>query len=120
MIRGRREGIQQFTKSDKANVGVWTCRKTFDRYMENASLHGLRYIGDRKLTWFERCFFLVILFVVLTLSAYFMTNAWITWTSKTTVTMSSDTISITKLAFPGKSFKDTGFFVQFFNISYNN
>lgn len=52
MISGRREGIQQFAKRDK--VAVWTCRKTLDRYLENASLHGLRYIGDRELTWFER------------------------------------------------------------------
>lgn len=29
-------------------------RKHFDQYCHDASLHGLRYIGDRTLTWFER------------------------------------------------------------------
>lgn len=34
--------------------GTVTCRTTVDKYLENGSLHGLRYIGDRSLTWFER------------------------------------------------------------------
>lgn len=32
-----------------------TCRRIVDKYLNNGSLHGLRYIGDRSLTWFERC-----------------------------------------------------------------
>lgn len=31
-----------------------TVRKIIDKYLENASLHGLHYIGDRSLTIFER------------------------------------------------------------------
>lgn len=29
-------------------------RRHFDQYLSNATLHGLRFIGDRQLTWFER------------------------------------------------------------------
>lgn len=29
-------------------------RMHVDQYCRDATLHGLRYIGDRKLTWFER------------------------------------------------------------------
>lgn len=29
-------------------------RKHLDQYCHDATLHGLRYIGDRTLTWFER------------------------------------------------------------------
>lgn len=28
--------------------------KAIDQYLKNTSLHGLRYIGDRSLFWFER------------------------------------------------------------------
>lgn len=61
MIPVRRARVQQVpahqiiaTKTRKRKSKVVTCRKTIDKYLENASLHGLRYIGDRSLTWFER------------------------------------------------------------------
>lgn len=31
-----------------------TCRENFNQYLVNTTLHGLRYVGDRKITVFER------------------------------------------------------------------
>lgn len=31
-----------------------TFRKHLDQYLHQGSLHGLRYIGERTITWFER------------------------------------------------------------------
>lgn len=37
----------------KKNVRI-TCRENFNQYLMNTTLHGLRYVGDRSITPFER------------------------------------------------------------------
>ena len=41
-------------KNNRNAAEKMTFRKHLDQYLDQASLHGLRYIGDRTLTWFER------------------------------------------------------------------
>lgn len=31
-----------------------TCRESFHQYLLNSTLHGLKYVGDRSLSLFER------------------------------------------------------------------
>lgn len=31
-----------------------TCKENFNQYLINTTLHGLRYVGDRSITLFER------------------------------------------------------------------
>lgn len=31
-----------------------TCQENFNQYLVNTTLHGLRYVGDRSITTFER------------------------------------------------------------------
>lgn len=117
----------------KAKPAITTSsfRSTFDQFLENTSLHGLRYVGDRTLTWFERfentifhaissqlfvaflitiltnyafkhrIFFLLIFLLVLSLAGIFMTSAYTKWTTSTIVTMTPDQIPISELPFPG-------------------
>lgn len=33
-----------------------TCQENFNQYLVNTTLHGLRYVGDRSITPFERYF----------------------------------------------------------------
>lgn len=37
----------------KKNVRL-TCQENFNQYLVNTTLHGLRYVGDRSITRFER------------------------------------------------------------------
>lgn len=38
----------------KPAIKTSTCRKSVDQFLEKTTLHGLQYVGDRTLTWFER------------------------------------------------------------------
>lgn len=38
----------------EVNDNYMSFRKQIDQYLHDASLHGLRFIGNRKITWFER------------------------------------------------------------------
>lgn len=40
--------------SEKTKAVGMTCRESFHQYLRNSTLHGLRYIGDRSLSFFER------------------------------------------------------------------
>lgn len=40
-------------KFDDEAVGT-TCRESFHQYLLSSTLHGLRYVGDRSLSFFER------------------------------------------------------------------
>lgn len=40
-------------KEVKRNVRI-TCQENFNQYLVNTTLHGLRYVGDKKITPFER------------------------------------------------------------------
>lgn len=51
----RRLGAPARVPKPKAKKAIrLTWRQQLDQYLESASLHGLRYIGNRSLTWFER------------------------------------------------------------------
>lgn len=47
---------QKFLSNDsetKSNIQL-TCQENFNQYLMNSTLHGLRYVGDRSITHFER------------------------------------------------------------------
>lgn len=100
-----------------------TCQENFNQYLVNTTLHGLRYVGDRSITLFERwtslgfpslvencakvhfvCrFFFVVMFVmVFAFSIYFITNVWIKWSaSPMIITLGAMSTSINDFPFPG-------------------
>lgn len=48
-------------------------------YLLNSTLHGLRYIGTKTISRFERTFFAMAFMLVTILASYFITNIWQKW-----------------------------------------
>lgn len=48
-------------------------------FLNNSSLHGLKYVGTSSLSIFERIFFSIAFISVLTLSGFFISNVWQKW-----------------------------------------
>lgn len=46
---GRKVQVKRKRNTEKVSV-----RENFMKYLLNSTLHGLTYVGDSKLTWFER------------------------------------------------------------------
>lgn len=87
-IRGRRpinfRTNQQFIGQNKPKKHEnWTkkVRQSVHKYLNSTSMHGLNYIGDDTLTKLERVVFLFAFIMVLSISAYFITNVWEKWNS---------------------------------------
>lgn len=47
------EDLRWFTNDVKQSI-LTRCRENFNQYLLNTTLHGLKYVGDRKITRFER------------------------------------------------------------------
>lgn len=45
--------VQKLESDIRENLTV-TCRENFNEYLYNSSLHGLRYVGDRTISRWER------------------------------------------------------------------
>lgn len=45
--------LKKFEQEIK-NSGRVSCRENFNDYLYNSTLHGLRYVGDRTISRFER------------------------------------------------------------------
>lgn len=54
--RRRRALWENKPKNDSVTNSVTrlTCQENFNQYLVNTTLHGLRYVGDRSITLFER------------------------------------------------------------------
>lgn len=56
-LRNKKENIdsklQQFETDIKKNYHV-SCRENLNEYLLSSSLHGLRYVGERRISRFER------------------------------------------------------------------
>lgn len=44
----------KLTQIDKAVPKSVPCSENFNEYLQNTTLHGLKYVGDRSLSMFER------------------------------------------------------------------
>lgn len=104
-----------------------TCGRSFREYLFNATLHGLKYMGDGTLTLFERyktnrcyektlyfilsyfyssIFFGLMFVIVVLLSVYFISNIHTKFTSKPMIiSLNARSTDIKSLPFPGKMFK---------------
>lgn len=74
-------------------------KKNFNDYLMNTSLHGLKYIGDKQSTRFEKFFFFLSFALVVILSAYFISNVWQKW-SETPIIISLNPTSTQLKAIP--------------------
>lgn len=97
-------------------------RENFNQYLLNTTLHGLKYVGDRKITRLERLvcwnkickknecikmnsfslFFVLMFVLVIIISAYFINNVWSRWNeSPLVVTLNAYGSSVKDFPFPG-------------------
>lgn len=49
-----RSESRQRLQTDERRSKLALCRDSFHQYLMNSSLHGLKYVGDRMITRFER------------------------------------------------------------------
>lgn len=54
VARQRRHSSQLMQIDSGSHTCKTTCRENFKRYLQNTTLHGLKYLGDDTTTVFER------------------------------------------------------------------
>ncbi|KAJ8711329.1 hypothetical protein PYW07_008571 [Mythimna separata] len=70
-------------------------------YLLTSTLHGLRYIGERKLTWFERFFWLTAFGCSLVSAGFFILNIYAKWrSSPMIVSINPENMPLSNLPFP--------------------
>ncbi|XP_047538577.1 pickpocket protein 28-like [Vanessa atalanta] len=70
-------------------------------YLLTSTLHGLRYIGEKKLTWFERFFWLIAFGSSLICAGFFILNVYAKWRmSPMIVSINPENMPLHKLPFP--------------------
>lgn len=78
-----------------------SCHDNLSEYLANSTLHGLRYLGDRSISRFERIFFAIAFVLVVGLSIFFISVVWRKWNNKPLIiALSSNEYSIRDLTFP--------------------
>ncbi|XP_075983418.1 pickpocket protein 28-like [Anticarsia gemmatalis] len=102
ITRSKSEERPRITKSpttheDESNVFANDLRN----YLLTSTLHGLRYIGERKLTWFERFFWLTAFGCSLVCAAFFILNVYAKWRlSPMIVSINPQNMPLSGLPFP--------------------
>ncbi|XP_061382293.1 pickpocket protein 28-like isoform X1 [Danaus plexippus] len=73
----------------------------FRQYLLTSTLHGLRYVGEKKLTWFERFFWLAAFCSAIVCASFFILNVYAKWKlSPMIVSINPENIQLNKLPFP--------------------
>ncbi|KAG4074415.1 hypothetical protein HA402_000394 [Bradysia odoriphaga] len=52
---GKRDSFSKM-EIERRHQSRSSCHENMEQYLANSTLHGLRYVGDRKISYFERCF----------------------------------------------------------------
>ncbi|KAG7200622.1 hypothetical protein KM043_001178 [Ampulex compressa] len=84
---------------------IQTCFKTFsaraNQYCVNSSLHGLRYVGDPKLSITERIFWMITFTVAVITASYYIWFLYQKWMSAPIIiSLSPEPIALTEFPFP--------------------
>ncbi|XP_045487114.1 pickpocket protein 28-like [Pieris rapae] len=70
-------------------------------YLQTSTLHGLRYIGEKKLTWLERFFWLTAFLCSIVCAGFFILNVYAKWRkSPMIVSINPEDMPLNKLPFP--------------------
>ncbi|KAI8442241.1 hypothetical protein MSG28_005814 [Choristoneura fumiferana] len=76
-------------------------RKDLREYLLTSTLHGLRYVGEKKLTWFERFFWLGAFSCSIVCAGFFILNVYAKWRmSPMIVSINSENMPLQNLPFP--------------------
>ncbi|XP_047999617.1 pickpocket protein 28 [Leguminivora glycinivorella] len=78
-----------------------TVRKDLREYLLTSTLHGLRYVGEKKLTWFERFFWLGAFSCSIVCAGFFILNVYDKWrSSPMIVSINPENMALQNLPFP--------------------
>ncbi|XP_039752611.1 pickpocket protein 28-like [Pararge aegeria] len=76
-------------------------RRDLREYLLTSTLHGLRYVGEKRLTWFERFFWLAAFGSSLICAAFFILNVYAKWRmSPMIVSINPENMPLNQLPFP--------------------
>ncbi|XP_063368781.1 pickpocket protein 28-like [Cydia amplana] len=76
-------------------------RKDLREYLLTSTLHGLRYVGEKKLTWFERFFWLGAFSCSIVCAGFFILNVYDKWrSSPMIVSINPENMALQNLPFP--------------------
>ncbi|XP_059048648.1 pickpocket protein 28-like [Achroia grisella] len=101
MFSNKNITLQKKSLSWLQKPAVKSFNKNFRDYLLTSTLHGLRYIGERKLTWFERFFWLAAFGSSLVCAAFFILNVYAKWSmSPMIVSINPQNMPLNDLPFP--------------------
>ncbi|CAH0595363.1 unnamed protein product [Chrysodeixis includens] len=100
--RSRSEERPPLTRSSQTSeVETEGLSKDLRTYLLTSTLHGLRYVGERNLTWFERFFWLTAFGCSLVSAGWFILNVYGKWrSSPMIVSINPENMPLNGLPFP--------------------
>ncbi|KAJ0172809.1 hypothetical protein K1T71_011948 [Dendrolimus kikuchii] len=74
---------------------------SLDEFAQNSTLHGLRYIVDRTLSYIEKLFWLIVVIASITMCSLLIHNVWIKWqNSPIIITMDEKLVPVDSVPYP--------------------
>lgn len=90
--------IRRQSRYGRPIQAVW---KVFSEYSETSTVHGVRYLGERRRHWSERIWWIVTVSVSVFLCFGFIFKAWWRWTtSPVIITFADEATPISNIPFP--------------------
>ncbi|XP_017783361.1 PREDICTED: pickpocket protein 28-like [Nicrophorus vespilloides] len=98
-IKEKRDRMKQFRKETKKFYG--RAINSFDRYCQNSTLHGLKYVGDENISTTERLFWLLAFISAICFSTYFITSLYTKFNNSPVIISFSPTpVTLDTIPFP--------------------
>lgn len=90
--------IRRQSRYGRPIQAVW---KVFSEYSETSTVHGVRYLGERRRHWSERVWWIIMVSVSIFLCFVFIFQAWWKWrSSPVIISFADEATPISKIAFP--------------------
>lgn len=90
--------IKRQSRYGRPIQAVW---KVFSEYSETSTVHGVRYLGERRRHWSERIWWILTVSVSVFLCVGFIFQAWWKWTtSPVIITFADEATPISNIPFP--------------------
>lgn len=90
--------IRRQSRYGRPIQAVW---KVFSEYSETSTVHGVRYLGERRRHWSERIWWIIAVSVSVFLCFVFIFEAWWKWTSSPVIiTFADEATPISNIPFP--------------------
>lgn len=86
------------SRYEKPIHALW---ELFSDYSETSTVHGIRYLGEKKRHWSERVWWMIAFTISIVACAAFIYQAWIKWSdSPVIVTFAEESTPVYKIPFP--------------------